>query len=64
MGTKENNGEWVKIRSEKGEGFVSNKFLIKNENKSSHSQNKQSGNDLCGVGITVNMENGILRLLL
>lgn len=37
---QETKGEWAKIRSEKGEGFVANKFLIKNKDKVSYNQNK------------------------
>ena len=59
---QETNGEWSKIRSEKGNGFVANKFLMVNEDKKSHNPNKKSDDNLCGIGVTVNMENGIVKI--
>ena len=48
---QETNGEWSKIRSEKGNGFVANKFLMVNEDKKSHNPNKKSDDNLCGIGV-------------
>lgn len=59
---REVNGEWAKIRSEKGDGFVANKFLMVNEDKKSHNPNKKSDDNLCGIGVTVKMENGIVKI--
>lgn len=38
---QETEGDWAKVRSEKGEGFVANKFLIKNEDTAQVSESKK-----------------------